>query len=289
MALTAEEEEKYDRQLRLWGLKAQQNLKNSKVLVCGLGGVHVEVVKNIVLAGANVLLADAATASRGDLEVNFFLREEDVGQPVALSARPRVQAMNALCSVEVVEVDTADPRGLAASAQRMGAQVVCVALPLPAGALPALNAALREQGVGLVVSATQAESAFFWQDLGLWRVEEFTPPRTAKPDAAPREPETVEFRPLVDALAAPLPRRSDPLLPAYLALLKGEGAVEPPLAPTAAVVGGLLAQELIKVVTRRDVPLYNTVVVNGALMSASVAALPARESRAVAAADVIDL
>ena len=46
--LSAEEQSKYDRQLRLWGVRAQTYLKQSKVLVCGLTGVHVEVVKNLV-------------------------------------------------------------------------------------------------------------------------------------------------------------------------------------------------------------------------------------------------
>ena len=67
--LSVEEQKKYDRQLRLWGVRAQTYLKQSKVLICGLSGVNVEGAKNLVLAGANVILADARPVAAADLEV----------------------------------------------------------------------------------------------------------------------------------------------------------------------------------------------------------------------------
>lgn len=52
-SLSHEETELYDRQLRLWGLKSQQRLIKSKVIILGLNGTLSEVCKNIVLAGIN--------------------------------------------------------------------------------------------------------------------------------------------------------------------------------------------------------------------------------------------
>ena len=38
-----EEAELYDRQIRLWGLEAQSKVRDAKVLIVGLRGVHTEV------------------------------------------------------------------------------------------------------------------------------------------------------------------------------------------------------------------------------------------------------
>jgi molybdopterin/thiamine biosynthesis adenylyltransferase len=38
-----QQQEQYDRQIRLWGLDAQLRMQQSSVLVYGLSGLHVEV------------------------------------------------------------------------------------------------------------------------------------------------------------------------------------------------------------------------------------------------------
>ena len=41
----------YDRQIRLWGLAAQANMRSAKVLLINLGAVGSEITKSIVLSG----------------------------------------------------------------------------------------------------------------------------------------------------------------------------------------------------------------------------------------------
>ena len=41
----------YDRQIRLWGLAAQQRMSESRILVFGLRGLPAEICKNLALAG----------------------------------------------------------------------------------------------------------------------------------------------------------------------------------------------------------------------------------------------
>lgn len=41
-----EEAELYDRQIRLWGIEAQNRMRECKVLIMGLRGVHTEVRRN---------------------------------------------------------------------------------------------------------------------------------------------------------------------------------------------------------------------------------------------------
>lgn len=57
----------YDRQIRLWGVKAQNQLKNSRTLVVGLNALGAELCKNIVLAGLNVSVLDSHVVSARDI------------------------------------------------------------------------------------------------------------------------------------------------------------------------------------------------------------------------------
>jgi hypothetical protein len=96
---------------------------------------------------------------------------------------------------------------------------------------------------------------------------------------------------LSEALKAPAPRKADPVLAEYMAILNGAEGVGRPLPSTSAVLGGLLAQEIIKVVSRRDVPLFNSVLLNSLTFQASVYELPKIKPKveAVVAEDIIDL
>ena len=76
------EKQRYDRQIRVWGAEAQSRIQTSKVLIVGLRGLNVEVVKNIVLAGMNVVIQDSENVHFRDLSSNFFLTVNDVGNKV---------------------------------------------------------------------------------------------------------------------------------------------------------------------------------------------------------------
>ena len=55
----------------------------SKVLIVGLKGLAVELIKNIVLAGVgNITIIDHNTVNPEDLGVNFFLTANDIGKNV---------------------------------------------------------------------------------------------------------------------------------------------------------------------------------------------------------------
>jgi len=61
--LTDEEAKVYDRQIRLWGVEAQQRMRSSKILLMGhIAGTAIEIAKNLVLAGVGaVVLSDNST------------------------------------------------------------------------------------------------------------------------------------------------------------------------------------------------------------------------------------
>jgi ubiquitin-like 1-activating enzyme E1 A len=64
----------YDRQIRLWGSSAQMRIKSGRVLVMGLTPTTVEIAKNVVLAGSNVLLEDSRAVS--EATTNFLISLE---------------------------------------------------------------------------------------------------------------------------------------------------------------------------------------------------------------------
>ena len=98
--LTDEEKARYDRQIRVWGSEAQARIQSSRLLVCGMRGINMEVIKNIVLAGMSICVNDSGVVAPGDLgSSGFFVRTEDLGKNMAESALPRIQELNNFANV----------------------------------------------------------------------------------------------------------------------------------------------------------------------------------------------
>jgi amyloid beta precursor protein binding protein 1 len=88
-------EEKYDRQLRLWGLEGQQKLSNTTVCCFGSSAVATETLKNLVLPGiGSFVVVDDALVSKRDLGQNFFLERTDLGRPRAEAVVERLLELN---------------------------------------------------------------------------------------------------------------------------------------------------------------------------------------------------
>ncbi|XP_035515300.1 ubiquitin-like modifier-activating enzyme 6 [Morone saxatilis] len=79
----------YSRQRYVLGDSAMHQMAQSSVFLSGMGGLGIEIAKNIVLAGVKaVTLHDPKQCETWDLGSNFFIRKEDV-----LSQRRRVEAV----------------------------------------------------------------------------------------------------------------------------------------------------------------------------------------------------
>ncbi|GAN10669.1 SUMO-activating enzyme subunit 1 isoform X2 [Mucor ambiguus] len=96
----------YDRQIRLWGLDAQQRIGKASILVAGMRALSDEVCKNIALAGvASVTLLDHETVTEFDLGAQFFLTEASVGQNKAEAAAASIRNLNPRVQVIVDQQD----------------------------------------------------------------------------------------------------------------------------------------------------------------------------------------
>ena len=94
--VTEDEAALYDRQIRLWGLEAQNHMRQAHVAVVSFTGVAEEIVKNIVLAGIGALtIVDAQNVEPEDLSASLFFRPDDIGTSrVATAPLQRIQQLN---------------------------------------------------------------------------------------------------------------------------------------------------------------------------------------------------
>ncbi|KAK7475147.1 hypothetical protein BaRGS_00033639 [Batillaria attramentaria] len=95
----------YSRQRYVLGDTAMKRMAQSSVLVYGLGGLGVEIAKNIVLAGVKSLtVQDAKTCSVADLGTQFFIREADVhaGRNRAEACSGRIAELNPYVKVSTL-------------------------------------------------------------------------------------------------------------------------------------------------------------------------------------------
>jgi ubiquitin-activating enzyme E1 len=71
----------YSRQLYVLGHDAMRRMATSDVLISGLGGLGVEIAKNVILGGVkSVTLHDDAVCKLAHLGSQFYLTEVDIGE-----------------------------------------------------------------------------------------------------------------------------------------------------------------------------------------------------------------
>lgn len=94
-SLSADDIALYDRQLRLWGMEAQQKIQSANIVLITMKALANEIAKNLVLAGIGSLtVVDDQVVTEADLGAQFFLTEEDIGQNRAQAAASRIQKLN---------------------------------------------------------------------------------------------------------------------------------------------------------------------------------------------------
>jgi ubiquitin-activating enzyme E1 len=71
----------YSRQLYVLGHDAMRRMASSDVLISGLGGLGVEISKNVILGGVkSVTLHDVEICQIHDLGSQFYLSQDDIGK-----------------------------------------------------------------------------------------------------------------------------------------------------------------------------------------------------------------
>ena len=105
-------DDKYDRQLRIWGVQGQSDLERASVCLLGCGATGAETLKNLVLGGIQgFTVVDGGCVCARDTGSNFFLSGSDMGLSRAAAVTAKLVELNRSVHGAAVEED---PRGFVA-------------------------------------------------------------------------------------------------------------------------------------------------------------------------------
>ncbi|KAG5945822.1 hypothetical protein E4U59_005134 [Claviceps monticola] len=154
----------YDRQIRLWGMAAQQKIQSSHILLITMRGLAHETAKNLVLAGVgSITLLDGAAVTEADLGCQFFLSEGGesvIGQNRAEAASHALRRLNPRVQVHV------DSEGITTKGPSyFAAYDVVIATDLDPDAYNIINTATRINGRAFYAAGTHGMYGFIFNDL----------------------------------------------------------------------------------------------------------------------------
>lgn len=169
--ITEDEAKLYDRQIRLWGVNAQKQLRRASVLLIGLCGSGGEIAKNIILSGiARLHIVDHCQVSELDALCSLFSRHQ-IGQNRARVAEAHLKNLNPLVAIDVHEWSVMN--ALNEKDERLidlirSVNVVCVnnADPDTIAQLNALVRELRGSDTRFYATCNWGYYAFSFNDLG---------------------------------------------------------------------------------------------------------------------------
>ena len=154
-SLTVQESEIYDRQIRLWGIEAQQRLQSSRVLMAGrFSATSAEISKNLVLAGFSATIMDSGLTTAEDLGANFLFNESSVGKNRAESAHERLQELNPMVKVTTSTQPTTSITSEFINVEKYN--VVVLSGPVSMSEMIRINQECRQ---------TNSDCAFFYVDM----------------------------------------------------------------------------------------------------------------------------
>ena len=98
------DESLYSRQLYVLGHEAMRRMQASNVLIVGMGGLGVEIAKNVILGGVkSMTIYDKEKVSLDDLSAQFYLTEKDIGKNRAECTLPHLAELNTYVPLKIIE------------------------------------------------------------------------------------------------------------------------------------------------------------------------------------------
>lgn len=150
----------YSRQLYVLGVDAMKKMTKSSVLISGIGGLGLEIAKNVVLAGINkVVLHDSKEATILDLGSQFYLTEEDIGKNRAAASIAKVRELNHHCNVSCCE-------GPLTKEMMAEYNTVVITEPLPQTLLNEYSEFCHEKNICFIACETSGVFGFLFNDFG---------------------------------------------------------------------------------------------------------------------------
>ncbi len=155
----------YDRQIRLWGMQAQEKIRSANILLVTIKAMGNEIAKNLVLAGINSLtILDPEPVTAADLGAQFLLSEFDhpEGTPRSVAAAPALQRLNPRVRIHP------DPSPIHDKPASFYAPFdIIIATDLPSPLFSSINAAARTHSRPFYAASSHGLHGFLFADLNL--------------------------------------------------------------------------------------------------------------------------
>eukprot|EP00850_Spirogloea_muscicola_P023917 SM000406S15600 [mRNA] locus=s406:33423:37590:- [translate_table: standard] len=147
----AQKQQKYDRQLRIWGEHGQRALESARVCLLNCGPTGSEVLKNLVLGGiGSFTVVDGAQVEEADLGNNYLVDMSNLHQSRAKCVSALLQELNESVEAKFVEEY---PEALIESNPSFFADFsLVIATQIGESSLVKLDAICRADGVCLLVA-----------------------------------------------------------------------------------------------------------------------------------------
>ncbi|KAI9746328.1 MAG: hypothetical protein M1818_000040 [Claussenomyces sp. TS43310] len=159
--ISADEIALYDRQIRLWGVQAQEKIRNANVLLISMKALANEIAKNLVLAGIGCLtIIDHELVTENDLGAQFFVSEADIGTNRAQAAAPQIRRLNPRVHV-IVDMDDIKLKG----PSYFQIYDVVIATDLQPDTLNIINTATRVNRKAFYATGVHGFYGFIFSDL----------------------------------------------------------------------------------------------------------------------------
>eukprot|EP00890_Picochlorum_soloecismus_P005272 jgi/Picsp_1/5746/NSC_03105-R1_sumo-activating enzyme subunit 1b len=292
--LTAEEKAVYDRQLRVWGLEAQQRLRRSRVLILGCSGAAFEVAKNLVLAGiGEIMLIDDLRVSESQFQANFLL-DEAIG-PDEFVAQACIRTLKEMNPMVLVQANNESPGVFLARGGDLCGYGIALCFNLDAGTIGKADEICSGSNLPIMTSNCRGVSGWIFSNpqIHSYVVEEFTENDKGETENKIKRcvMKGTPFFEFTKKLSSANPRRRSPLLDVIKVCLRFEMENGVPvnencldklrnsieiqglrnttetltvlnsyvlesegIAPVLAIVGGVLANDVIKILSKKGEP-----------------------------------
>ncbi|XP_015930898.1 SUMO-activating enzyme subunit 1 [Parasteatoda tepidariorum] len=299
--ITEDEAALYDRQIRLWGLDCQKRLREARILIIGLNGLGVEVVKNLTLSGVkSVTIMDETPVSELDYSAQYFVVGSAPGNTRAEASKSAIQELNPNVTI-VIDKDPLESK----DAKFFAEFSVVFATGIPLKSLTKVNEICHKEDVLFFCGETWGFYGYGFLDLlshnyskklkrddteatvfgkfdyctldstltlkfgsGLGKrtskifvlfhlINHFFDVNQRFPSPLSREEDLNLLREYRDECVRNLNCDADKIPDSLLSCVFGE------LAPICAAVGGILANEIIKGISKQGEPLCNFLFFDG--------------------------
>jgi ubiquitin-activating enzyme E1 len=135
-------------------------MQQYQILLVGMGGLGIEIAKNLVLTGVKALtICDDDLVKISDLSSNFFLREDMIGRPRASSCYSPLKELNERVHLSV-------HTGPITEAEVRGFNIVVLTNNSSRSRLIELNRICRQNQIGFILADTRGLFGTVFVDLG---------------------------------------------------------------------------------------------------------------------------